>query len=507
MKSRLFRLLTFGIIAACSMATPKPLAKESTIDLLERVESSIVKIIANKQRVRPGDPWTQTPSYKTTTFGVAIKPPDVPIAILSTASSIRNNRNVYVKTYIDTKRRMVHVHKIDRERNLVLLTFPEHDGPAGLKPIPLATELRLGDGFSIIKRSGDKGLALVDSSLTGVELLATGISHFPTPQYRFHTPASLPAMAEPLLRDGKLAGLVTSSDDTGAAALPQSAIKNFVEHKLSGLGQLGINTQTLHSESYRKYLGDKGNDGVVISEIFDHSDFAKALQPGDILATVNNMQISSSGTVKHDSWGTVPFQAVLSTFPAGHRVQLITRRKNQVRQVAGKLVLADSSVATVPTFYEDHAVPFIIFGGLIIQELSVPFLQSFGRHWQHASTPQFLFLYKYHNDLVSTKRVIILNKVLADSINEGYHGLQHAVIRSVNDRPVHSMASVIEAFKRPIHIDQHAFGRLRFAGSDGEVIISYSKLQEAHSRISSTFQIPSRDFFSLNTQDHKAPPK
>ena len=93
-------------------------------------------------------------------------------------------------------------------------------------------------------------------------------------------------------------------------------------------------------------------------------------------------------------------------------------------------------------------------------------------------------------------RYVIVSRVLADEFNRGYEKIRHAIVREVNGVAVNGLESVRAALKTsPLSRHGKPFARFSLYRNEGEILLSYEGVAEAHSRITDTYNITSPDSF------------
>jgi hypothetical protein len=97
-----------------------------------------------------------------------------------------------------------------------------------------------------------------------------------------------------------------------------------------------------------------------------------------------------------------------------------------------------------------HGPNYSVVGGLIFQELTVPYLSTFG-DWRRRGPPRLLIAYERQGDMPSPERprIVVLSSVLPDAANLGYEGVSNVIVERVNGRTIGSMDDLREAFAHP----------------------------------------------------------
>ena len=123
---------------------------------------------------------------------------------------------------------------------------------------------------------------------------------------------------------------------------------------------------------------------------------------------------------------------------------------------------------------------YIIFGGLVFQELSIDYLKTWGTDWTEKGPLTYLkkVLYDYEN-FVSTDHIVILNTVLADKVNKGYDSLGDLVLAKINGISVTS----IKQLRNLMDGINEDFAVLEFEPYGYRVILDVNEVKDSADRI------------------------
>ena len=97
--------------------------------------------------------------------------------------------------------------------------------------------------------------------------------------------------------------------------------------------------------------------------------------------------------------------------------------------------------------------------------LSRDLLKTWGSEWWQDAPPEIIAIYE--NEICTSTRseVVVLQKVLADRVNQGYHDVEMLMIDQVQGRNIRHLKDLIR-------IVESAKGEfVRFHGSDGQIIV------------------------------------
>jgi hypothetical protein len=90
---------------------------------------------------------------------------------------------------------------------------------------------------------------------------------------------------------------------------------------------------------------------------------------------------------------------------------------------------------------------YLVKGGLVFQELSLPMLEEFGEDWQSRAPLGLIDAYENpHKYEDKVKRMVFLSGVIPTPATVGYERLRNLIVLKVNGKDVVDMKSLIDAF-------------------------------------------------------------
>jgi hypothetical protein len=158
----------------------------------------------------------------------------------------------------------------------------------------------------------------------------------------------------------------------------------------------------------------------------------------------------------------------------GDRVSLDILRKSQPRRVA--LTLNTPWPYLMHARQYDTHPRFLVFGGLVFQPLSSSFYNTL-------EDPSLTLRYYYsqflEKELYRTHpEVIVISRILPDTINAYQNQFVNAIVDSVNDTKIRTLADLDRALKTP-----EAFYVIRVVGDPQPLVLEARAVAEAEERI------------------------
>jgi len=141
----------------------------------------------------------------------------------------------------------------------------------------------------------------------------------------------------------------------------------------------------------------------------------------------------------------------------------------------------------VPPYVFGRGPDYLIVGGLVFEELTRPYLASWG-DWTRRAPPRLLVAIDrdpQEETGTGTRRLVLLSSVLPDTANLGYQELRDLIVERVNGRPVASLQDLRQAFATPIsgfHVVEFLAGQsaVKIVLDASEAAASRQRLQQAY---------------------------
>ncbi len=353
---------------------------------------------------------------------------------------------------------------VDYEANLALLESPPSDRQkaffAGLKPMGLDTSARIGDEVFVLQtgRVGD----LIRSPLTISKVLTRRYivegSGFLVYEANNIVRSEANSFTLPVVKGNQLAGLLLSYDSKNQVTtiLPAPIIEHFLKDvadgSYEGFPSLGMELQSTQDEQFRDYLGLKPDaPGVLITSVLKGGSAEQAgMKKEDILISINGFTIDSRGDYKDPQFGALSAgHLVRGRAYVGDKVEIKVIRDGKEITLNGELTRRKPEDYLVLPYQFDRGPKYVLMGGMLFQELSRPYLDSFGSEQRGgailrldriATSPE-----KYEEQ--GRKKLVFLSLVLPTPSAQGYEKLGGQVVNKVNGKPINELADLADAFK------------------------------------------------------------
>ena len=431
---------------------PVPLA-------VTRENTSILRVNVTQQPWNYRIPWQKVQPSGRRGLGVLV---DDQNHILVTAQLVADATYIELESAGSGRKLTAKVLAVDYEANLALLQATQAPGDffADLKPIQLDTQARQGDSLELwqLGRVGD--LIATKLSLNKVQTARYFLesSHFLVYETYGIIRSEGNSFTVPVVRDGKLAGLLLRYDSKNQAAtiLPGPIIahflKDFASGNYQGFPSLGIEFHTTLDPEFREYIGLKNGDGGVYVGAVTKGGSAEniGIKPGDIILEIDGKKVDTRGDYKDPLYGTLSCSHLVRDEDfVNQELKVKVQRDGKPLDLSGKLIRKDVKDNIVWPYLFDRGSNYLIEGGLIFQELSVPYLQSFGEDWENSAPLRLVFAAKHTEDFEKQgrRKIIILGGVLPTRSTQGYQQLGGLIVDKVNDKTIKDLNDLNTAFK------------------------------------------------------------
>lgn len=325
------------------------------------------------------------------------------------------------------------------------------------------------------------------------------------------TTAKSCGFGEAVVKDGKLAGIVTDQTGDLLHVLPAFLISDWLKQRSGNsaprpLSRFGITFQSSQNPATAALLGrdrrgrkaaDREGEGIIVTGLTDPDPKAppkeRLLRPRDLLLAVDGHPIDMYGEYRDPVFGYISFEGLSTRSPekgaryAGDKVRIRLLRDGKTMEIDYPLPAADAEKALVPDAAYGREPEYLLRGGLLFQTLNNPYLQSWGEKWQDAA-PFRLFYYNNEDRRKDRERIVFLSQVLPDPYNMGYQEYRFLVLSRVNGRIISRLTDVAEALKKP----EGDFHRFEFVPGSAvrRLVLAAKGMEEATQRVMQSYSIP-----------------
>ncbi len=435
-------VLAFALPAAAQKSTP---------------EKSIVRVNATLQSYSFLRPWEKGAPTPRRGLGAMLEGGRV----LITAEMCVNSTFLELEHPSSGARATARIAGIDYEANLAVLEPVDQDTKVfdGIEPLALDESLAPGETAEVWQVE-DNG----DGVSTEVEVLRVDVGRYFIPgsvfllyQVKGSLQARTNSFTLPVVKGGKLVGMLLSysSKEQTASVLPAPIIKAFLadlaDGTYEGFPNLGISLAPTLDETLREFTGIDGREGgIFVREVSKGSSADLAgMKPGDVVLSIDGQAIDSRGNYDHPEYGKLSFShLVRGAAKAGDTVKFELIRDGEPLSLDVSLVRKRPEDFLIDPYMFDRGPKYLIFGGLIFQELTLPYLESWGEDWTNRAPFNLVYAnadpQPYEEE--GREKLVFLSNVLKTPSTLGYEAVSSVVVTKVNGAFIKNIRDLADAF-------------------------------------------------------------
>jgi S1-C subfamily serine protease len=373
------------------------------------------------------------------------------LRVLTNAHCVSNHKFVELRRYGKAHRFEAEVEAIGHECDLALLKVADETIFHGATPIPIGELPRLSDRVSVCGFPiGGERLSITEGIVSRIELVSYAQSNRSLLAVQIDAAINSGNSGGPVIKDGELVGVAFQALDDAesvgymiATPVVQHFLSDVANGHYKGFPSIGALTQSLESPAQRRALElpPEREGGVLVTRIAHGGSAWGVLEPGDVLLSIDHVPVAADGTTVLRDNELIHFRNVVARRQMGERMPVTVWRRAQeitcVLEMRGARRL-------VPEDLYDVRPSYFIYGGLLLVPLTRDYLKTWGDSWWQTAPREFVSLYENGLPTESCQQVVVLQKVLADRVNQGYHEYENLRITHFNGEAVRSLAHLVE---------------------------------------------------------------
>jgi S1-C subfamily serine protease len=468
--------------------------------LMPSMLRSVVKVMTTSDAPDYDQPWqTQGPDGAVGS-GVIVTTARG-LRVLTNAHVVGNQVFVEVHRYGESRKFEAVVESVGHVCDLALLKIEDPDFTDGAPALPIGDLPSMGDRVAVLgfPIGGDR-LSITEGIVSRIEMTPYAHSQRNLLAVQIDAAINSGNSGGPVVKDGELVGLafeaMEDAENIGymiGAPVVQHFLRDVEQGIQDGFPELGVVTQQLESKAHRRSLGLKPNShgGILITQVVHGSSAWGSLKKGDVLLTLDNKNVAADGSISFRKNERIDMAHQVARRHVGETMSVKVFRDGAVQPFElqmkrPRFLVAQDCYDVKPTYY--------LHGGLLFVPLSRDFLMTWGSEWRQDAPPGLVSVYENEIRSRSRSEVVVLQKVLADRVNQGYHDFEALIINRAQGRKVRDLKQLIEI------VESATDEFIRFRGHDGRRIILDRDGVEARNRsILRRYGVPSDRSENLQT--------
>jgi S1-C subfamily serine protease len=457
----------------------------------EGFQNSLMELHVTRVETDRFLPWRKSQPMTQRGYGIAVGPG----LLLTPEELVRNNTLIQIRRAGSAVFVPARVVLSDPRSSLALVGPVDATKLPAFAPLGVVTSIQREAVHTLVQFGAADQLQSAAGTITsiGLETIARGSA----PQLTYDIVSDLRSAlpGTPVLRDGRLAGLVVRIKPNSNASLtiaPDMLARFLEAHRkppFVGPPEGGFEFAPLADPVRRRLLNVPDSDnGILVVSVRPGGTAESGLLPEDVLIAWDGFLVDNQGFYTHPRYGRLPVSHLISSSrKAGELVEAEVVRGGKPLRVKLTLQPFNEQGARIPENGRGLPDDYIVECGLVFRELTLDYLQAHGEEWLLRAESRLVWeaLTQAYQQAAPGRRLVILVGVLPDPVNIGYQMLQNQIVLSVNGRPVECLTQMAR------EIEANGMSRLEFEGWKGaSLFFDAAKRTEANERVRASYRIP-----------------
>ncbi len=412
---------------------------------------------------------------------------------MTNAHVVENQVFIELRRYGKARKYTAEVEGVGHECDLAILQVEDETFFQGVEPIRIGELPMLTDRVSVLGYpiGGDR-ISITEGIVSRIELSPYEQSQRNLLAVQIDAAINSGNSGGPVINQaGELVGVAFQAEEEGeniGYIIGSPVVRHFLEDMeratADGFPDLGVVTQPLESHAHRRALGlpEQRYGGVLVTGVVYGGSSWGTVRSGDVLLEVQGVRIAADGSVHFRKGERIDYAYVVLRHHVGDRVRLKIWRQGRpidccVRLLPPQYLVPEDRYDVRPTYF--------IYGGLLFVPLSRDYLKTWGSDWWNTAPGHLVSIYEHGIRSPQRLEVVVLQKVLADTANQGYHDLESVVISTVQGKPVRSLRDLVAVLENA----HGEFVRLR-TSDRREIVLDRSAAQERNPAILQRYGVP-----------------
>ena len=494
------QLLPMQLLALLTLCSFNMTYAQTNVNI-RQTNDNIFQVMSTSQEYLPTHPWQKRAPTARYGYGINIGKGRV----LTTEHLVRNSNLIELRQEQRGKKIRAKVLIADPQVDLAILQVIDPPANWPQQPQQLLSEIKLKTDLTILQFDSTYQIQQSEAELIKISMLSLPNAKYSSLAFQLLTDLNVNGEGAPVMKGDLLAGLMISYSDSTRTGymIPYPVIKRFLDdanqNNYTGFAMGGFMWMPLIDPTKRAFLGaPRTNRGVKILRCVPESGAYQVLKQNDVITELDNHKIDSLGFYNDPKFGRLNFTYIIKGHHLpGETIPVKLIRQGRELEVQLPLTHIQDYTSLIPENITGKRPEYLVYGGLVIRELTGRYLQSYGSEWQSRISARLVQYYQTRNMIPAKKgqHLVILAKILPHPINVGYQGYANRIITAVNSRPINNMADVF----RIVHEDG-GLRRISLQGIDIDFVLDKNELDAANKQILENYGIPALKHQENSTQ-------
>ncbi len=472
------------LVGLASVVAPPTQGRE------QDVREAIVKIYSVNNRPNYYNPWSSYGPRRSTGSGCVV----VGNRILTNAHVVEDQTFLQVRRSGDSKRYQAHLISVSHEADLALLSVDDERFFEGVEPLEYGTLPNTEDevlvyGFPL----GGDTLSITKGVLSRIEHQTYAHSSCEFLAGQLDAAINPGNSGGPVIVDDQIVGVVMqsiSSADNIGYMVPMPILKHFLDDLEDGsydnFPSLGVVLQDMENPSLKeRFQVDPDLSGVLVTRVLPGSPAEGVLEIGDVVTSVDGHDVADDGTIEFRPKQRTKVSYLVQLRQVGEEVGLTVLRAGQPIDLTLQLHRSLREDWLIPMEVYDVLPTYYIHGGVVFCPLTKNLLREYGSSWYNKAPKEFVALLGDNYRAPDRDEAVIVLKVLAADVNEGYHNVGNWIVTEVNGQEIRNLRHLIELVEQP---EDRPYTELR-SGSGHILVLDRKKVTATSAEILELYRI------------------
>ncbi len=455
------------------------------------VRDAIVKVYTVHNPPDYYNPWLMRGTQQSSGSGAIIDGR----RILTNGHVVRDQTFIQVRRHGESRRHRARVLFVSHQADLAILTVDDPDFFEGVEPLafgelPDTQEEVMVYGFPV----GGDTMSMTKGVVSRVEHQSYIHSSVNMLAGQIDAAINPGNSGGPVIQDGRIVGVVMQSlrqAENIGYFVPVPIIEHFLTDiesgERDGIPGLGVVLQNLENPDMRRfYQMDEDETGVLVIGIIPGSAAEGHIQEDDVLLTVAGHPVGDDGTVEFRSRERTSVSYFIQKRQLGDTIPVGVLRDGERISLDISLNYPMDKDWLIPLDAYDVLPTYYIYGGAVFVPLTMNLFKAWGPNWFNAAPKDWVAMLQHNVVTEERDEVVVLLKVLAADVNQGYHGESHWIIDRVDGHPVRNLEEMIELVERGAGEEFVVFE----SPAGRKMVLDREKAKKEHPDILRVYRVP-----------------